>query len=145
MDHPVGEPIPHETGELFDLHGRLIEDELAGLAVAGQVENAVAAAVLELVEVVAQLFFRVTGQVRPFDVVDALAQLEQGDHAQAGLDVAVPQRLHACDLLAVACRPSHDYRRPAAWANSERLPAKASTTPFMSSAVSVPMFETRNA
>jgi hypothetical protein len=53
VHEPVGEAIAHVLGQLFDLHVARIQHELAGAAVEGEIEDAVAAPILELVEVVA--------------------------------------------------------------------------------------------
>ena len=146
VDDPVREAIAHELPELLDLHSVLVEDELPRPTVAGEIQDAVATPVAQLPEVVPQLLFRVARQVGPAHVVDPLGQLEHRDHAETVLDVAVPERLDARDLLLVAVGPPHQPRRGAAAAPiSSRLDAKASTTAFMSSGVSVPMFDTRKA
>src|SRR5438552_11972215 len=74
---------------------------------AGQIEESVAALVFELVEVVLELVFGIAGQVAEPDLVDPRRELEEGDDAQAALDVAVPERFQAGDVLLVALRPAH--------------------------------------
>src|SRR2546430_9824293 len=107
VDHPVREPIAHEAGELLDVDRGFVDDQLPGFSVAREVEDAVAALVLELVEVVLELVFGIAGQVAEPDLVDPRRELEEGDDAQAALDVAVPERFQAGDVLLVALRPAH--------------------------------------
>src|SRR3989442_8155202 len=146
VNDPVREAVAQELPELLDLDRVLVEDQLAGSAVAGEVEDAIAAPVPELAEVVLELFLGVAGEVGPPHVVDALGELQHRHHAETVFDVAVPQRLDAGDLLLVAVGPPHQPRRRAAAVPiSSRLAAKASTTVFMSGGVSVPMFDTRKA
>src|SRR5207249_11828097 len=80
---------------------------LAGLSVAGQIEESVAALVFELVEVVLELILGIAGQVAEPDLIDPRRELEKGNDAEAALDVAVPERFQAGDVLLVALRPTH--------------------------------------
>src|SRR5262245_27898289 len=97
----------HVLRELLDLDPLLVEDQLARASVTRQIEDAVAPLVLELAEVVLQLLLGVARQVAEADVVDARGQLEERHDAETALDVAVPKRLDARDVLLPGPGPSH--------------------------------------
>src|SRR3989454_10929529 len=85
-------------------------DQLARAAVAGEVEDAVAPAGLELAEGELQLLLGVAGEVAELQLVHAGGQLPQRDDAQPALDVAGPERLHHGDVLLGAPGPSPPQR-----------------------------------
>ncbi len=106
-DNPILESSLHEFPHPFDLQRAVIQENLSGLAVEGEIENPVPPHAPGQHKVVEELLRHIRGEVDGFDPVRVRRELDQREDALPVLDLEIPMRFQANDILFITFAPNH--------------------------------------